>query len=828
MKQLCYWAISIFQFMFFSHCTNHVQSNPDHLISENTGVYHESAREECYSYFQFKNLIEDFPFNKESSMDFYRKYLVASRLKPISNSFRSIPEWESIGPNNIAGRTLCVAINPMDTNQLWIGSAGSGLWKSNKGGLGTNAWQYIPTGFPVISVSSIAIQRDNPYVVYIGTGEIYNYQGYDGGIHTRTLRGSKGIGILKSNDGGLHWTISLNWISNNQTAVWKIIINPKNPAILYAATNIGIYKSSNAGQNWIQVLDLPLASDLIIDSEQPEILYAGIGGIDGPYYGVYKTIDGGTHWERMNTSNDTIYNGRIMLANYKGNPKRVYAAYSDEYKTLALMRSRDGFDSSRFYLPIKDVCEHQGWYAKCLHIKDDDSSKIIIGGVDLYYDSTGTGNQLFNLQNWKIKIHADLHDIISNPFDPNKIYIATDGGLYRSNDFARTFYACNEGYLSAQFYTGNVSSHSSKIIGGLQDNRSVLLDSGLFWNSIHQADGTFNAFHPQYDSILYVSSQYQNLYTSLDLGKTWKELIKANTSVSFVAPFSIQSKDAQGLLSGGNQLLHTSNGGLSWDTTFLMSNEESIVAIETNSLNDNQLYVSSLNVKSRESHLYFSKDGGKNLELRETGIPERFIRDLAIDYRNANLVYLALGGFGAPGIMKSEDAGRNWSFTENKDLPDVPFHSILIDPKDNDILYAGCDFGLYVSINQGESWTPYNLHPYDLVAVYDIKYSPVENKLILFTHGFGAFKCSLLDKSIVTNTKNTITDSHIAILFNDRIEFENKIQDLKSLVLINADGKYFKLYSDGNAFSTRSLASGLYYICSEKTALSENKIIVIH
>lgn len=110
-----------------------------------------------------------------------------------------------------------------------------------------------------------------------------------------------------------------------------------------------------------------------------------------------------------------------------------------------MLRTTDRFDSIKYYTPIKDVTSYQGWYAKCLHIKDDDSSQLIMGGVDLYIDTTGTGNQLFNLILRRIKIHADMHDIISNPFDANKIYIATDGGLYRSNNFANSFFPCNGG-----------------------------------------------------------------------------------------------------------------------------------------------------------------------------------------------------------------------------------------------------------------------------------------------------------------------------------------------------------------------------------------------
>lgn len=815
---------AFFFLVFISSCNDHDSGNSNKSLIVKAD---EQNKEESFEYFLFKNLIEDFPYDNTNTSNYYREFLKSRNQENHQSLYRSLPNWESIGPSNIAGRTLCLALNPLDTNQLWMGSAGAGLWKSNSGGLGANAWQYVATGYPVISVSSIAIQEDNPQVIYIGTGEIYNLAGSDGGIQTRTLRGSKGIGILKSTDGGLHWQLVMDWSGNNQTAVWKIIIHPIHPEIIFAATNSGVYKSTDGGTNWNHVLDMPLVMDMMMDHQEPNILYAGIGGINNTHYGVYKSIDDGVHWNLIQTGNDTIYHGRIMLANYKSNPKRVYAIYSDDFKTIGMLRSKNGFDSSNFYIPIKDVSEHQGWYAKCFHIKDDDSSRMIIGGVDLYLDTTGTGNQIFNLLYWKIRIHADMHDIVSNPKDPNKIYIATDGGLYRSNDFGRTMFSCNQGYLSAQFYTGNISKKSKHVIGGLQDNKSALYFNSNSWTNFHQADGTFNAFDPINDSTIYVSSQYQNLYVSTDFGFKWKELIKPNLSSSFVSPFIIHPQEPQKIISGGHYLLISYDAGQSWDTTRLPDQNESIVALETDATHSNSLYVSTLNPQTGESRLYHLNDGGSGLQLKDNGIPERFIRDIAMDPSNSNTLYLALGGFSKAGFMYSNDSGNSWFFSENKGLPEVPMHSILVDPKDNDIIYIGSEFGLYVSFDKGKTWHSYNAHPYDLIPVYDIKYSPLEDKLFLFTHGFGAFRCALLDKTVVTNTETLGISQWNLLLKDDYIILPESLDCINSLTLVNIEGKRFTLRKQNNEFKINSLQSGVYFVITDHSKLNRNRIVIL-
>jgi hypothetical protein len=137
--------------------------------------------------------------------------------------------WEDIGPKNIGGRTLCLAIHPQNSSTLFMGAASGGLWKSTTNGVGVNAWQRIETGFPVIGVGAIAIDPSNPNIMYIGTGEVYNYENSAPNVVIRTTRGTYGIGILKTTDGGATWKKSLDVDYSDLVGVQEIKINPKRP-----------------------------------------------------------------------------------------------------------------------------------------------------------------------------------------------------------------------------------------------------------------------------------------------------------------------------------------------------------------------------------------------------------------------------------------------------------------------------------------------------------------------------------------------------------------------------------------------------------------------
>lgn len=769
------------------------------------------ANYESLNYFDFKVRNESSPLEPEEKDRFYLEFFkYQQNILQGSLKYRSNNAWEALGPFEIAGRSLSLAIHPSDTSEIWVGMAGSGLWKSNTGGIGQNAWHYVQTGYPVQAVPAISIHPKNNKVIYIGTGELYNVTGNEGFVHNRVLRGSRGIGILKSSDGGNSWRLIYDYSRQPNSCIWKICIHPTDPNILYAATTEGVIKSVNDGMDWEWVFTGGIVSDMAIDPVEPEIIYIGVGGIGSSLYGLYKTTDSGKNWIEIESPAGNNRQGRIMVHIHPKSPLKVLAAFADDFYSIGILRTDDGFKQTKYYTKIKDVCEHQGWYAKGLLLKSDDPDKLLMGGVDLYYDSTGSGNKFLNLIRNKVSIHADFHDIISNPLDPDKVYFATDGGVYRSDNFAKTVYSCNSGLLSAQFYNGSVSSLNGNIMGGLQDNGTVLLD-GNQWNWFKFGDGTFCSLSKQNDSTYLLSTQYQNLFISNNKGIHWSTLISANQNAPFVSPFIVHPLNEDIIVSGGNSLLISNDGGAKFITAESFSSDTRILALAFNLNNSSSLFYSSLDVQSDLTALHRMNIHSLSSTVVAGQWEGRIIRDLTFSEIDLSLGFLALGGYGNPGIMISRDSGNSFKYSLNESLPDVPFHAVLSDPKNPSIVYAGCDLGLFVSRDYGDSWESYNTHSYDLVPVYDLQYSQQADRIIIFSHGFGMFSCKRLELPI-TNNKNEIIVQEVYVYSRNKFIQKIKIPENCNPILTDIQGLNLPLQFDGNRLDLGIVQSGVYFL----------------
>ena len=198
--------------------------------------------------------IRAYPNKKLPDVGFFKAYEFSKRSLRKRGAGIQVQPWRAIGPHNIGGRTLAVALNPMNPTTIYAGSASGGLWRSYSGGSGANAWQKVPTGFPVLGVSSIAIAPNDSNTIHIGTGEVYGSpESFPGIVGDRTTRGSYGIGILKTSDGGQTWIKSLDWTLNQRRGVQALAIDPLDSNTIWAATTEGTYKSTDAGSERCRV-----------------------------------------------------------------------------------------------------------------------------------------------------------------------------------------------------------------------------------------------------------------------------------------------------------------------------------------------------------------------------------------------------------------------------------------------------------------------------------------------------------------------------------------------------------------------------------------------
>jgi len=716
----------------------------------------------------------------------YAKYNMNSSDKELGYS----GQWKPIGPHNIGGRTLSLALNPQNPNTIYAGSASGGLWRSKSAGKGADAWEQVSTGFPVLGVGAIAIHPADSNTIFIGTGEVYNYTNTQGGVTVRETRGSYGIGILKTIDGGISWIKSLDWSYNQQRAVHVIRINPLNPNTIWAGTTEGTFRSTNAGQSWILVNSTIMVTDLVINPVDTNIVYVACGNLGSSGHGIYRTLDSGNQWTKLTNGLPSTFGGKVLLSIYESSPNIVYASIGNGYWTGAgtwLCKTENNGDSW-ITVSALDYATYQGWFAHDVTVHPTDSNIVVTMGVDIWKSTTG-GSLLSQKSQWNAWYfgqtipgqpegppwysHADHHDVIRHPTCPDTIYFANDGGVFRSLDGGETFEGCNGGYQSTQFYPGFTCSpqDSMHAIGGMQDNSTAIYDGTVAWIRVIGGDGSWTAINPTDDDVIYGSLQGLTMYRSEDRGNFWSYISPGNPgSVGFIAPFALGGPANPDLIyAGGSYILKSTNRGNSWTTANggmqLDGNPALSIAVSQN--NSNIVYATTAPVFSAAGIFYSNNSGTTFTNITDT-LPNRYPMDIAIDPNDDTTVYVVFSGFGTSHIFKSTDSGTSWQDI-GAGLPDVPTTAVIVDPLYPNQIYIGNDLGVFVSTNGGTTWETFQEGLPDAVMAMDLSISPVNRKLRVATHGNGAYVRKLLPDA----TGIEISQSANPVHFNLKQNYPN-------------------------------------------------------
>ncbi|MHC4350745.1 MAG: hypothetical protein ACYS15_19760 [Planctomycetota bacterium] len=681
--------------------------------------------------------------------------------------------WEPIGPTNGGGRTLAIAFHPSNPNTVFAGSASGGLWRSTTGGVGPTAWERVDTGLPVLGVSTIAFEPDNPNVMYIGTGEVYNVEASGDLEADRRTRGSYGIGILKSVDGGVTWTKSLDWSYNQQHGVWAVRVDPLNPDIVWAATTDGVYKSINAGGSWTQQLPVVMATDLVVHPDLPDTVLVGCGDLGSPHRGIYRTTNGGDTWTQiLDEGIPTDFMGKIQFGVTAADPDVVYASIGNGFNPPPdpsdnftwLLRS-DDFGASFSLRNTTDYSRWQGWYSHDVAVHPLDPDTVICIGIDIWKSMNGgstltqksfyTGYYSGDLppggpEGLPDYSHADHHDVVYHPTDPNVFYVGTDGGVFRSLDGGETFEGVNGGYQSQQFYNGSYCSATDAdlAMGGLQDNASVIYRGNGQWTRwVLGGDGGWCAIHPANPDIVYATAQFLYVGVSTDGGSSFLNISPPDLGgpVAFIAPFVMSPTNPSVLYAGSNYVFKSFDGGGQWfiGQGGVEIDGNPILLIAVAPQNDNIVYLATSPFVGR-GRVHRTVDGGSNFTDITGTLPDRYPGDMTVDPTDPATVYLTLSGFGSSHVFKSTNYGATWTDIDQGVLPDVPTTAVVVDPLFPDHVYIGNDIGVYFTPDEGATWGQLATGLSEAVLAHELNISPVNRKLRLFTHGQGVFERDLL------------------------------------------------------------------------------------
>ncbi|MEO0468578.1 MAG: T9SS type A sorting domain-containing protein [Bacteroidota bacterium] len=699
-----------------------------------------------------------FPADNFDMGSYTRAY--AQHTSPV-NTRNDEAEWTAMGPLNIGGRTLCLGFNPQNNQSILAGSASGGLWKSVSGGQGSSAWQRIETGFPLLGVGAIAWHPADSNIIYIGTGEVYNYQNTMPGVVDRTTRGTYGIGILKTIDGGQTWTKSLDWSYGDLRGVADMAFNPLRPETVFAATSEGLYRSRDAGTSWELVSDVLMTSDVEIHPTDSNIVYVAHGNFGSNGAGIYRSSNGGDSFSLTNAPSG--YTGKTLMQICPNDPSIIYASIANTFDGVGFYEANTNGSGSWTQLSNQNIPTFQGWFSHDIAIDPTNCDLIVYSGQNTWRSTNG-GLSFLEKGFWNLwffgitpiggpegpsnYVHADVHNIYFHPDNADWVFLATDGGIFFSGDKGDSYEGRNGGYQTQQFYAnfGNSQTDSSLAIGGMQDNATAIYLGDGAWKRVIGGDGMSAAINSK-NGMFYGSYQRLGFGYSFDQGDNWTFNLPPGSAAqtSFAGPYEIAPATPDTLYAGRNYLYWSVDRGISWNQRSLapLDNLNPILTIAVAPNNSQTLYASTAPRLGNDAKVFKSIDGGINWALVSNDLPNRLAMDIAIDPVDEDIAYAVFSGFGSGHVYKTIDGGINWQLMD-VGLPDVPTNTVVIDPTYPDVVYIGNDLGIYVSQNGGLSWENFSEGLPSSTLIMHLSISAANQKLRAATHGNGVYQTGLL------------------------------------------------------------------------------------
>lgn len=751
--------------------------------------------------------------------------------------------WETMGPHNRGGRTLALAFNPQNPNTMYAGSASGGLWRTYSAGMGVTAWEQLDLGQPILGVSSITFAPGDSMTMYIGTGEVYNYNAAGTGAAYRNTRGSWGMGILKSTDGGQNWTKSLDWSYNQNHGIWAIKIPPSDPNIVFAATTEGVYKSTDAGTTWNQMLNVPMATDILVKSDDPNMVVVVCGNFQSPGFGIYRSTDGGGNWTKIENNLPNNYNGKGQLAMAPSNEDIIYASIGNGFGfsdgATWLCRSTD-FGATWEIRNTTDYSKWQGWFSHDVAVDPNDPDYLVAIGIEIWVSEDGGNNIVqetiggIGFPNPPIEgpdggenfVHSDAHDVVFHPTEANVVYVASDGGMHRSEDGGLTWRSANGSYQTAQFYNGASVSPVDEdfFIGGLQDNGTIKWNGDLTWTLKNGGDGSWTAASVDNPNAYFVSSQNLNVRRTFDdQNFSGIPIATVNNAPAFIAPYVLAPSNGDVLYSGSASVGKSIDFGSSWNLQALnIDNGNPILSMEVAPENEDVLYLATAPLNGNRGHVFVTVDGGDNFTDITQDLPDRFPMDMTVDPTDEATAYITYSGFGTGHVFKTQDYGASWQDITGT-LPDIPTNAVIVDPLLPNHIYIGNDFGVFASTDGGATWEAYQEGLPDAIMVFDLKISPINRKLRIASHGNGAYQRDLLEEPL--SNENIVQDIKVKLFPNPSsgafsLDFENRENQKVLIEILDINGRQIRTLSNENLgigkqrinADISNLTKGIYYI----------------
>ena len=654
-----------------------------------------------------------------------------------SSLSRGQTNWSYFGPKSFvastvdfypgSGRINALDINPSNSNELLVGAASSGIWKSIDKGL---TWSSKTDELPILGISDIVRDPSNPAILYAATGDA------DAGRHP-------GTGIIKSTNGGETWSfVGLNQTADKNFTICRLAI--PSSGILLATTFNGIFKSVDGGVNWVNTTEGNNVKgySILIKPFTNSTIY--VGTFDGD---VLRSEDGGNSWTTLYIPDEIYQYGRIEIAVSPADEN--YLAALSENGLMAY--STDSGDTWTLLDNTPPDFDSQGAYNMTLAVSPMTTSKIIIGGVDGYKSIDGGQSWekyldgYWNQGSPNFYVHSDHHVM---KFVPNTeiLFTGNDGGLnYGDINSSNPFTDISEGLFITQYYgLGLVNTDSVHVIAGAQDNDGVFFNSSVPKGILPGSDG--------YDGLVDFTNPDKSYACSTGGGfmKTADGWVNFTTpDPNFSSNWDVQMKmnpiNPKSLYLGGNYLVKSTNEGESWDIVFDKFSE--ITGMDISRTDTMVMYV-----QTETSGFWSTNDAGNN--WKKLNLPSNFsssdVNDVNIDPYDSKKVYITVGGYlNGQKVWMSDNGGQSW-INISYNLPNIPVNCITSAASNiKGELFVGTDLGVWHYNPAGIIWEPFNDGlPYTPVSELNINY--YSGSLFAATYGRGIWHTKLASIPVST------------------------------------------------------------------------------
>ena len=725
-------------------------------------------------------------------------------------------QYRSIGPFR-GGRSAAAVGVPNQSKVFYFGATGGGVWKTTDGGV---TYKNISDGYFGGSIGSVAVAPSDPNVLYVGGGEV-------------TVRGnvSSGKGVWKSVDAGSTWTYSG---LPNSRHIPRMVIHPQNPDIVYAAVlgdlykpnnDRGVYKSTDGGKSWKKILFSDVqagAVELVMDPSNPRHLYASTWRIQRTPYSLssggegsalWKSTDSGATWKEI-SKNKGYAKGTLGIIGVTVSPVNANRVWSivENKEEGGVYRSDDGGESWKHINESRSL-RQRAWYYTKIYADTQDEDGVYVMNVS-YHKSTN-GGKTFSSHNAP---HGDHHDLWIAPEDNQRMIIADDGGAQVSYDGGTTW-STYHNQPTAQFYrvtTDNAFPY--RIYVAQQDNSTIRVkhrSSGSYidesdWESTAGGESAHIAIDPTNNEIVYGGS-YDGFLTRVNHAKNsvrginvWPDNPMGHGAegmryrFQWNFPILFSKHNPKRLYTFSNQVHVTESEGQEWkiispdltrnDPTKLKTSGGPITQDNTSveyyctifAADESPLKEGLLWIGSDDGLIHLTQDGGENWSnITPKQLPEwTMINSIEPSPFDPGTCYVAgtrykLGDY-TPYLYKTTDYGVTWK-TITKGIAKEDFTRVVrADPKQKGLLYAGTEHGIYVSYDDGTSWSSFQKN-LPIVPITDLTIK--NNSLIVATQGRSIW---ILDDLTVLHQLQPDNRNAQTLLFKPKESYRTKGRGGKS------------------------------------------------